>query len=454
LPNGALRRLRGFDPVLSPAGFAVLVLSLFILIRSLSSRNAYEIVLSAAALCLWLVLYFTGARKARLLAGLEPGWKPPAPLLANALEETLITGLAVPVPWFFRLHFAVRGRFFPAGGRQSCPVLAETSAPRKGPARLSMDFPLSGTFQGEGSCRLRDIFGFFSFPCGLPQRRSLAVRSAPCRKGSFRISAHSGAEDRRNKSASDEERYYMREYAPGDRFRDINWKSSERIDTLITRISPDNQEKISRIEVHFRNYGPPGRASKGGALKSRFFKSQASKSQASLRDLWLLDRAKARLTQFLRSVREEQASYVFHVRAAEGFWDIEDQEDLEAFLDELAGLPFSPPRNEDSGSALAGSSTGSSTGSSGELYVFSTACDAGLPAFLLACQTRPVFLFLAKPAVPGVAPDEIEKLRVRDFAAKGFVPSPRWLVSRPGRILNPPQVPGGKTEIDYAEASL
>jgi hypothetical protein len=438
-PGGLFRRFRAFDPVLSPAGFAVLVLALFILIRSLSSRNAYEIVLSLTALCLWIVLYFTGSRKARRLAALEPGWKPPAPLPANTVEETLITGLDVPVPWFFRLHFTVRGRFFPAGGRQVCPVLAETSAPRKGPARLSMDFPLSGLFHGEGSCRLRDIFGFFSFPCGLPQHRSLAVRSAPCLKKPFRISAHSGAEDRRNKNASDEERYYMREYAPGDRFRDINWKSSERIDSLITRISPDNQEKVSRIEVYFRNYGPPGGSRKG---KRGFLANQAS-----LEDLWLLDRAKARLTQFLRSLKEEQTAYVFHVRAAQGVWDIGDQDELEAFLDELAGLPFSPPQNE-------GAVAEASAGSLGELYVFSTACDAGLPAFLLARQTAPVFLFLAKPAGPGIRPEDIESISLRDFTAKGFIPSPYWLFPRPGRVLNPPQLPGGKTEIDYAEARL
>ncbi|MDR0998803.1 MAG: DUF58 domain-containing protein [Treponema sp.] len=443
-PDGLFRRLRGFQPVFNPAGFAILVFALFILIRSLSSRNAYEIVLSATALGLWIVLYFSGARKARRLAALEPGWKPPAPLSAKAVEETLVTGLDIPLPWFFRLHFSVRGRFFPAGGGQGCPVLAETSAPRKGPARLSMDFPLSGVFQGEGVCRLRDIFGFFSFPCGLPQRRSLAVRSAPCLKKPFRISAHSGAEDRRNRNASDEERYYMREYAPGDRFRDINWKSSERIDALITRISPDNQEKISRIEVYFRNYGPVGGSGSPGLKRGLF------KNRASLGDLWLLDRAKARLSQFLRSVKEEQAAYIFRVRAAQGVWDIADQDELEACLDELAGLPFSPPQNDDAGSSLAGSPSGPL----GELYVFSTACDAGLPAFLLARQTLPVFLFLAKPAVPGVKTEDIENLSLRDFTARGFVPSPLWLFPRPGRVLNPPRIPGGKTEIDYAEARL
>jgi hypothetical protein len=452
-------KLPRFKPVLSPVGFAAGVIALVILVQSLSARNAYEIVLATGVLAVCLALGLAGAWGARRLAMLEPGWKPPAPLTAgpataNFAEETLITGLDVRVPWFFRLHFIVKGRFFPAGFQSErmssdkrfggCPVRAETSvSPRGGgAARLSLSFPMSGVFQGEGSCRLRDIFGFFSFPCGLTQHRTLMVRSEPSLKKPIRIEAHSGAEDRRNKTSSDEERYYMREYTPGDRLRDINWKSSDRIDTLITRISPDNQEKVSRIEVYFRNYGP---ASGSGGSRA-----------ASIEALWLLDRAKARLTQFLRAVRDEQASYIIQVRSAQHCWEIEDEEGLEAFLEELAGISFSPPRNEDAGSVIAEASAKATAGPLGELYVFSTACDAGLPAFLLARQTMPVFIFHTRPAAAETPAEEVERLLVRDFPANGFVPRLRWLVperDRSIRILTPPQVPG-RVEIDYAEARL
>jgi hypothetical protein len=329
-----------------------------------------------------------------------------------------------------------------------CPVRAETAvSPRgNGTARLKLGFPMSGIFHGEGSCRLRDVFGFFSFPCALPLPRTLTVRSAPCSKKLPRIAAHSGAEDRRNKTSNDEERYYMREYAPGDRFRDINWKSSEKIDTLITRISPDNQEKVSRIEVYFRNYGPAG----GSAGNTNTV--AGSRRAVSLEALWLLDRSKARLTHFLRAVKEEQASYIIHVSAAQGSWEIKDEDELEAFLDELAGLPFSPPRNEDAFSAIAEASSGA--GAQGELYVFSTACDAGLPAFLLARQTRPVYIFFVR--APGTPLEDVEKISVRDFVAGGFIPAPRWLDPRKDHSIKsftPPQVPG-RIEIDYAEAGL
>jgi hypothetical protein len=253
----------------------------------------------------------------------------------------------------------------------------------------------------------------------------------------LRLEALSGAEDRRTKNSSDEERYYMREYTPGDRFRDINWKSSERIDTLITRISPDNQEKVTRIEVHFRNYGP---------------------SRPSIGEIWLLDRAKARLAWFLRNAKEEKNSFIFSVRAAGGNWEVKDQDEIDAFLEELAALPFVPAQNEDGMSAEGG----------GEIYVFSTACDSGLPAFLLMRQMQPLSLFLAqnlpvKAGAPskgnlqkggppkGGTPSECEWLRLRDFPAGGFVPRPRWFFKRQKRQIG---VRTGRMALDYAEVRL
>jgi hypothetical protein len=409
-----------FRPVFTPVGFAVLAISIVILIRSLSARNSYEVVLSSGILLLLLLLGITGYWKSRKLESLEAGWKPPFPMTANAGEETLITGLDVPVPLFFRIHFLVRGRFLPAGSAGACPVLSETSASRgEAQARLKFDFPMSGVFQGDGLCRLRDIFGFFSFPCGITQKRTVKVRSAPCFGKNYHVNAQSGAEDRRTKSSTDEERYYMREYTPGDRFRDINWKSSEKVDTLITRISPDNQEKISRIEVYLRNYGPA--------------------KKTSLEALWLLDRAKARLSHFLRNVMEEQSSFVFHVRTAGGSWEIENQEDLDAFLEELAGFSFSPPQSEAAAPLGAG-----------ELYVFSTACDTGLPGFIIACNPRPVSLYLVQP-VTRKDEKETEKLHKTDFPVMGCIPLPRWFVR--GKI-KPLGAHADRAENIYAETGL
>jgi hypothetical protein len=447
-----------FRPVFTPIGAAVLVIALVILGRSLYVRNSYEMLLSFAVLLLLLALGLVGRWKAKKLALLEPGWKPPFPVTACSGEESMITGLSAPLPLFFRLHFIVRGKFSPAGGavnsgavnsgassgdtansdsvrfNNACHVLAETSIQRgKETARLDLDFPMSGIFRGSGFCRLRDIFGFYSFPCGITLTRTINVRSAPCFGKKMQINAQSGAEDRRTKNSTNEERYYMREYTPGDRLRDINWKSSEKIDALITRISPDNQEKVSRIEIYFRNYGP---------------------AKPSLEALWLLDRAKSRLSHFLRNLMDENTSFVFDVRAAQGNWEIEDNEDLENFLEELASFSFFPAQNE--GILPAGA---------GDMYVFSTACDTGLHGFLLACHPRPVSIFITQPETayqdtayqntafkskkPGKP--KRETFYKRDFPAKGCVLFPRWLLKTKIKPLN---VNESKVEKIYTETKL
>jgi hypothetical protein len=408
-----------FRPGFTPAGFAVIAIALVLLIRSLTVRNAYEIVLSSVVTFLWVALYAAGRWGKRRLAAMEMNWKPPSPLTANTQEETLITGIGFSAPWFFRLHVIIEGRFFPSGAPEGCPVFLETAVHEGSPsANLRLSFPMSGIFQGEGSCRLKDIFGFFSFHCGLPQQRTVNVLCPPIVRKQLRVDPQSGAEDRRSKTSDDEERYYMREYAPGDRFRDINWKSSERIATLITRISPDTHEKTSRIEVHFRNYGP---------------------TAASLEELWLLDRAKARLAQFLRLLKESDDKYVFTVYTAKDTWDLEDKEELEAFLEKLAALPFSPAVNE---YPLASAS--------GEMFVFSTACDRGIQSFLLACNPRPVTVFLVESA-DDKRRDEAETLAVTEFAVAGCVPLPGWLFRRDKRRLT---IAADHLERDYAETSL
>jgi hypothetical protein len=327
------------------------------------------------------------------------------------------------VPLFFRLHFIVSGKFFPASSADESAdgiyFFSQVSASRKeANVPLKFNFPVSGVFHGSGSCRLRDIFGIFSFPCGLTQHRSVNVRSLPGIKTDFYLNPQSGAEDRRNKTSSNEERYYMREYMPGDLFRDINWKSSEKISTLITRISPDNQEKVSRIEVRLRNYGP---------------------AHPSLEALWLLDRVKSRLTQFLRSVKEEQESYIFDIRTAQKNWEVNDKDELDSFLEELSALPFCTPKNEQI----------NPQNSQGDVFVFSTACDIALNAFLVSLQPRPVSLFLVQPPVKK---DDIrETIHVRDFPSAGCIPSMRWLL--PERI-KPIKASADRMKVFYAEAKL
>jgi len=439
--TGTIMALR-FRLVLTPMGAAVLVLVLIILIQALIARNSYEIVISSAALLLMLVLGVTGLWKSIKLKSMDAAWKPPFPMTAQASfdqaeadtqQRTQITGLDGTLPLFFRLHYIIYGKFLPNGSINGSSVLVETSVPRGDTSsQLLLDFPMAGIFNGSGFCQLRDIFGFFSFVCGLSRQRTVNVRSSPCSGKKIHINAQSGAEDQRNKQSADEERYYMREYTPGDRLRDINWKSSDRIDTLITRISTDNQEKISRLEIYFRNYG---------------------NANDSLEALWLLDRAKARLAYFLRSLMEQNSSFIFDVRtASRNNWEIKDPDDLDRFLEELTGIAFQPTRHEVQAGFAADKPQ-----KTGELYVFSTACDSGLPAFLLSCSQRPVSLFVTQPAIRKHKNDkqetetESEILHIGDFIQKGCIPSPGWYARSK---IKPLGVHTGRTEVNYAGIKL
>ena len=159
-----------FRLVFTPAGAAVIIIALIILVRSLLARNSYEIILSSFTLLLLLFLAIIGTWKSRKLKSMETLWKTPFPMTANAGEEAEVSGLEARIPLFFRLHFFVRGKFFPSGSASSCFVSSVTSIPRgEKTAKLPLDFPMSGFFQGEGFCRLADIFGLYSFSCGMPQ---------------------------------------------------------------------------------------------------------------------------------------------------------------------------------------------------------------------------------------------------------------------------------------------
>ena len=425
---GIKKNYKSFKMFFTPFGGAFLIVSLVMLIRSLLSRNYYEILLSSAALLLLLALGITGLWKSNKLKIMEYGWKIPYPMTAClAGETTIVSGMETSIPLFFRLHFQVRGRFFPggcSGGKfhdKGCPVLAETSVSRgESSAWINLNFPMSGIFNGSGFCQLCDIFGFYSFACGVSQQRNVKVRSSPGYWDNFYVNAQSGAEDRRNRYSTDEERYYMREYTPGDRFRDINWKSSEKIDTLITRISPDNQEKVSQIEIYFRNFGPT--------------------NKPSLEALWLLDRAKARLSYFLRSLMEENSSFVFNVHTAQNNWEIGNSEELDEFLERLAGETFSPSQNE-----------GTISDGMKDVFIFSTACDTGLIGFINACNPRNVNLFIVQPDKIHDKNEKTEIFYKRDFYRYGIIPYPHFLTYKK---IFPLGAYTNRIEIVYAETKL
>ena len=410
----------------SISGAAVFIISLLILIHSLYARNVYEIFLSMTALLFLLVLGLCGAWAGRKLKNVEITWRLPPFFSASSSEEWKINCPPIKIPLFYRLHFLLRGKFHPQGELSFiCKVFAQTSFQRgRQEAGLGISFPMGGLFLGEGSSRLKDVFGLFSFYCGSDSSLTVKIMGSPCYAKVYRINTVSGSEDRRSRQSSDEERYYMREYAAGDRLRDINWKSSERLDALITRISPLNQEKISRLEIYFRNYGP---------------------QRPSIGELWLLDRLKARLSWFIRSVKEENENFVFDVYSLSDKWELMDWESIDAFFLELSAISFSCEQD---------SLPIPDAGKQGELFVFSCACDVALQAFINSHNERSLNLFLAADgdgADITAEENEVDILKLRNFPEWGIIPLSRNLIKN---RKNPVKVNLPRMLIDYASVKI
>jgi uncharacterized protein (DUF58 family) len=430
--NGFPRRPL-FPPTL--AGVFVILAGLFLLPRGLSNKDPYEVLLSFAALGTASLLFLVGLRASRRLSGISPGWVPPEALAAGADGPPhVISGLEGRVPYFFRLHYEIQGSL-KIGPDRKVWVSGDSRADDMGRCEVLLPFPLSGIFHGRGRCRLRDVFGLYSFSPGEEIHRRIPVLPGPHpEKPLLRIDAFTGSEEKQNRKTADEERYYMREYAPGDRFRDINWKASSRLAVLVTRIAPFTQEKTRTVHVDFRNYGPPG--------------------SAGLLELWTLDRMKARLLAFLRTLREEHPEYRFNVRTGSEDREIETLIDLEEFAADLAGLSYST-------SAGAPSAAGPGDPfAAGELYIFSSAFDLRLPALLGSRNEEITHLYMTIPlqrdsiksSKDGPETRKNRTFRMRELFREELLPDPRLLRPRRAPVL--PSIPRparGRVEADYTE---
>jgi uncharacterized protein (DUF58 family) len=290
---------------------------------------------------------------------------------------------------------------------------------------------------------VRDVFGLTRARFGEELERFLTVLPAWITPEPPRLVEPAGGfEDKSLRKASEEEKYFMREYQPGDRFRDINWKVSSRLQELITRISPVTQEKTRLLSVDFRHYRGEGPESLESVLHLDYLKS------------WLL--------AFLRGLKSANERLQFRVRTAAGSRLLATAEDIELFAEELAGLPYQ-------------SDPGPGTEEAGELFVFSTPFDKGLPLFLAA---RPLARALVFRTVRGRAPvgasagtaagakadvrngrrrsrGDVERVLFLPEASEAFLPGP-WALRR-GRVPAAAAIAGSRPALPTAgleEAAL
>ncbi len=348
-----LKKLTPYYPLTIP-GTALFILSVVLVGTAFADGNRYAFLLSALILIILLVLAALSRTQAMKLASAQVDWDTSAPLFARQREEThhiSIRGFkSLP---FFRIHFILHGNL--RAGRDASLKYHREIPGDDETIYTGARFPVSGVFHAVGALAVKDVFGLTRGALPPVIERSITVRPAPISdRETPRVEAQKGDENKSRLKSSDVERYFMREYIPGDRHRDINWKASSRFSELFTRISPVTQEKTKIITVHFRPY--------------------TSMQSDSLRSVFFLDQCKSVLLFFLRSIKQANSDYQFSVYVGNDVRELETEEDIEAFSSEIATMHYRNPRGEEI--------TTPDDLHPGDVFIFTTAYDSGLSGFL------------------------------------------------------------------------
>jgi uncharacterized protein (DUF58 family) len=322
-----LPRARRLYP-LTLAGTLVAAAAFYLLGRGLAQANPYAVFLALLAAVVLTALILAGRLQAAACARRQLQWDSSGALFARRPG----TGQAIHAPElrllpFFRVQFRFRGRLRANRGAE-LHLARSLSFAAAGTHPLPLHLPLCGPLAARGRFLVRDLFGLTRSPFGEEPERSLTVLPAWLAAGPPRLVEPAGGyEDKSQRKASEEEKYFMREYQPGDRFRDINWKVSSRLQELITRISPVTQEKTRLLSVEFRHYRDEG--------------------PESLESVMHLDYLKSWLLAFLRGLKASNERLQFRVRTGAGPRLLATAEDIESFAEELSGLGYQSDPGDD-----------------------------------------------------------------------------------------------------------
>lgn len=353
------------------AGSILFVLTVYLLGHSVVARNAYGLAISIAALFALFLLALLGRWQAERLAKAEASWDFSAPLYARTAGKQPVVQLSGPNPrMYYRLHVVLRGRLV-AGRKARLSFYRNLASETAEHVELPLFFPLCGRLEFRTEFYIGDVFGLTRARFGTRQIFALPVQPAPFAGSQIPpIQAAGGDRETSRTKQPDEERYYQREYVPGDRFRDINWKASSRLTQLYTRTSPITQEQTQIITVHFRHYLAASGKHPGESLESI--------AQLNVLKSWLI--------AYLFRVKQDHPEFHFRVVTGRGVSMLETEEDIhemarllsDLHLEAESALPAANPVEASSGREDQDQRDRDST-------VFSTACDEGLSAFL---QTR------------------------------------------------------------------
>jgi uncharacterized protein (DUF58 family) len=370
-----LRRAGARYPLTLP-GTVLFVIAVALLLSGYTSDNNYDLAIALVSFLALGGLAVGGHLQAARLRHVHITWTPAEQWTAGKEEHSLVVGAKLIRPRFlYRVHCAFRGVLH-TGERNPFYVSQVTSSAGGRDIELLLRFPFSGELHATGIVSFRDMFGLTRAQVASSGIRHFVVLpSSFSGSRAFNVHALGGYEEETTRTSSDSERYYMREYVPGDRMRDINWKATSRLSQLITRVSPQTQEKTQVIPVEFRHYAEHG-------------------ARDTARSLAHLDTMKSWVLAFMRAVKEENPSYQFRVRTAWGETRLESDTDIDRFAVELSSIGYeTEPQRSVRDPELT------------ELYIFSTPFDRNLGAALAHYRGIRTHIFRTSFPAPRRTPD-------------------------------------------------
>jgi uncharacterized protein (DUF58 family) len=213
-------------------------------------------IISAAA---FILLAITAVVLFVATAAVQPGdfsWSKKAELHAGLNSNALrLSCTSWPLRSFFRIRLVFSGNL----ESSAVPVYRITvavSAFRSGEASVPLRLPASGRLILRGRFVIRDIAGLCERTLGGVQYFTALVHSASAAELDIPAIDDTMSHDPQSqRTRSEMEKIFVREYVPGDLARDINWKALARTGSLLTRIPPESPRE-SRM-IHLAVFPPP-----------------------------------------------------------------------------------------------------------------------------------------------------------------------------------------------------
>lgn len=402
------QRVREAYPFTIP-GTVLLTLSLYLLGIAFGTGSPYAFSFSVLSLALLFMLAFGLKIQSFRFYDIAPVRDQGQIIAATDSVYSVHFGEARP-HYFFRFHCRITGKLH--AGRQAVLYFSsEGSSSGLDKISVAMNFPVSGQLEAKSRILLRDVFGFTRAFIGESEDLRIPVRPPFfSEKPVIHFDPSTSLESSRKEKTASEERYYMREYIPGDRMKDINWKASFRVQELISRIAPLSPETSRLIQVDFRHFSFLEKDGPIAILHLNYLKS------------WLLS--------FITVIRRDNPDFRFNISCSGGNFLIEKEDDVERFSAFLSVLPYV----HFSGESLE------TDPSIREHFVFTTPFDTGLNRFMASHPGVRFHLFRTSVANTGEKGKELKL-----FEDLSVYPG-AW-VMRKEKISQPPSMPGTEEKL-------